>query len=57
MIRRIIEIDEEKFNSLGYENAEDYLNECCFCVFDDEKDDICIEVREYDEIGGLQRLP
>ena len=53
----VVEIDEEKFNSLGYENAEDYLNECCFCVFDDEKDDICIEVREYDEIGGLQRLP
>ena len=48
----VVEIDEEKLNFLGYANAEDYLNECCFSVIDDEKDDICVEVREYDEIGG-----
>lgn len=48
----VVEIDEEKLNFLGYANAEDYLNECKFCVFDDEEDDICVEVREYDEIGG-----
>jgi hypothetical protein len=48
----VVEIDEEKLNFLGYSNAEDYLNECCFSVIDDEKDDICVEVREYDEIGG-----
>jgi hypothetical protein len=46
----VVEIDEETMNNLGYDNAEDYLNECKFCVFDDEENDIITEVREYEEI-------
>jgi hypothetical protein len=43
-----VEIDEEKLKRLGYETIDDYLNECRFCVYDDEHDDICIEVNEYE---------
>lgn len=42
-----VEVDEEKMKRLGYDNIDDYLNECKFCVYDDEHDDICISVDEY----------
>ena len=43
-----VDVDEEKMKRLGYTNIEDYLNECSFCVYDDEHDDICSSVDEYD---------
>ena len=43
-----VEIDEDKLKRLGYDRIEDYLNECRFCVYDDEHDDICESVDEYD---------
>lgn len=43
-----VEIDREKIKKLGYETVDDYLNECRFCVYDDEHDDICVEVEEYE---------
>lgn len=42
-----VEINREKIKKLGYETADDYLNECKFCVYDDEHDDICVTVEEY----------
>ena len=49
-VELIVEVDEEKLSNLGYDNAEDYLNECRFEAIDDEDDDIVAEVREYEEI-------
>ena len=46
----IVEVDEEKLKLLGYDNSDDYLNECNFSVCDEEYDDIITEVREYEEI-------
>lgn len=43
-----VEIDREKIKKLGYETVDDYLNECRFCVYDDEDDDICTSVEEYE---------
>ena len=43
-----VEIDREKIKKLGYETVDDYLNECRFCVYDDEDDDICVSVEEYE---------
>ena len=43
-----VNVDEEKMKKLGYENIADYLNECSFCVYDDDHDDICGSVDEYD---------
>ena len=40
-------IDRDKIKRLGYETIDDYLNECKFCVYDDEHDDICTCVDEY----------
>lgn len=42
-----VEIEEEKLKRLNYDTIEEYLNECRFCVYDDDHDDICIEVDEY----------
>jgi hypothetical protein len=42
-----VAIDREKIKKLGYETIDDYLNECKFCVYDDENDDICVTVEEY----------
>lgn len=46
----IVEVDEKKLESLGYDNSDDYLNECTFSVCDEESEDIITEVREYEEI-------
>lgn len=43
-----VNVDEEKMKKLGYESIADYLNECSFCVYDDDHDDICGSVDEYD---------
>ena len=45
-----VEVDEEVMKKHKYESIEDYLNECRFCVYNDEDDDICVEVREYEEV-------
>ena len=37
----------KRLKKLGYETVDDYLNECRFCVYDDEHDDICTTVEEY----------
>jgi hypothetical protein len=42
-----VEVDEDKMHRLGYDNIDDYLNECKFCCYDDEEDDICSSVEEY----------
>ena len=42
-----VAIDREKIKKLGYKTIDDYLNECRFCVYDDEHDDICTTVEEY----------
>ena len=42
-----VEIDREKIKKLGYSTVDDYLNECRFCVYDDEHDDICTTVDKY----------
>lgn len=42
-----VEVDEDKMHRLGYDNIDDYLNECQFCCYDDEEDDICSSVEEY----------
>ena len=42
-----VEIDREKIKKLGYSTIDDYLNECRFCVYDDEHDDICTTVDKY----------
>lgn len=47
----IVEVDESKLEELGYECSDDYLNECCFEVWDEEGNDIALEVREYEEIN------
>ena len=46
----IVETDEEKLKRLGYSNVDDYLNECRFCVYDGDHDDICVGVEEYKPI-------
>lgn len=46
----IVEVDEKKLKLLGYDNSDDYLNDCTFSVYDDESDNIITEVREYEEI-------
>lgn len=46
----IVEIDEEEMENLGYDDIDDYLNECKFSCIDDNENDICTEVREYEEI-------
>lgn len=53
----VVEVDEKVIKKQGYENIEEYLNECRFCVYNDEHDDICVEVREYDEIGEWTNYP
>lgn len=52
MVRKItcvikVEVDEDKIHRLGYDNIDDYLNECEFCCYDDEEDDIYSSVEEY----------
>lgn len=46
----IVEVDNTLVKQLGYSSVDDYLNECVFTVCDDTGDDICCEVREYEEI-------
>lgn len=48
----VVEVDEEVMEERGYDTIEDYLNECKFCVYNDDDDDICIEVREYESINS-----
>ena len=43
-----VKIDREKIKKLGYSTVDDYLNECRFCVYDDEHDDICTTVEKYE---------
>ena len=46
----VVDVDEVLVKRLGYDSVDDYLNECVFTVYDDTGDDICCEVREYEEI-------
>lgn len=48
----IVEVDDTLVKRLGYSSVDDYLNECAFTVYDDEGDNICCEVREYEEIAN-----
>lgn len=46
----IVDVEDEKLSKLMYDSADDYLNDCDFNVLDYTGDDICCEVREYEEI-------
>ena len=47
----IVEVDENKLEELGYKSVNDYLNECCFEMWDADGVDIITEVREYEQIN------
>lgn len=40
----VVEVPDE------IEDVSEYLNDCRFCVYADNHDDICTEVRDYQEI-------
>lgn len=46
----VVEVDENKVKLGGYDTNEDYLNDCSFTVYDDESEQILVEVRDYQEI-------
>lgn len=45
-----VHVDENKVRELGYDNAVDYLNDCCFDCVDADNEHICKEVRDYKEV-------
>lgn len=45
-----VDVDTEVVKKLGYNNVDEYLNECNFSVVDDNGKDICSEVEEYEPI-------
>ena len=46
----VVDVDEVLVKRLGYDSVDDYLDECVFTVYDDNGDDICCGVRDYEEL-------
>lgn len=46
----VVEVDENKVKLGAYESNEDYLNDCSFEVYDDESENIVVEVRDYQKV-------